>query len=669
MSLGIDNSDTSGSILTDDLGGLIRQARVAKGWTQARLSLEAFGNDQNKGMISQYERGQTRPQLRTLTRLVEALGDKLADDLRNYTAVEPKSDHSANGLRSTQNGTPDRPAKESFAEIIRQRLREKAVTQRALARQLGVSYMTVNRWLSSYAFPSEKNLSAIAKFLELDIQDLKKSRFQKDVKTKKLQTEWLAKQGMRTVGLRETAISIPDQNPLVRFGLSDNAKLNLLPTLADENDYDTIHALRSELLAAQGPIELLKARYEKNPNVPQAGMFGPLTAKYAEELSKDLSDINYTILYARGSRFYSARRRASEQIGSGEWPELDADENEAIDAICDLHGPMIMASGAGRKLVESAHQYEVPPDLYEKDQETIEEFGELIAAETELMEAETADVYRELTAKVEGDPQLTRSRGLGIAATGSALTVIVGGAAWFGAGGTVATLIVPAVAIGATGLVGGFFWEAVKTMPSFKKATGVVGDHFERVIDKAEKHADDKERALLKRMADLVDHNRPLFEKVSNLRPEFGWAKKYLTTEPKFKRVHIIDDSIEFTEYLSKELSRKSIIASSSNSTDIALEYLSKNHDATHAIILELSVVSAPPTGSIDAASSMSALEKLFDDINRIDNRLLERTIIVTGASSVSIVKLAFDAGVTTIIEKGDRSSLAKIMSAIKKID
>ena len=156
---------------------------------------------------------------------------------------------------------------------------------------------------------------------------------------------------------------------------------------------------------------------------------------------------------------------------------------------------------------------------------------------------------------------------------------------------------------------------------------------------------------------------------MSNLRPEFGWAKKYLTTEPKFKRVHIIDDSIEFTEYLSKELSRKSIIASSSNSTDNALEYLSKNHDATHAIILELSVVSAPPTGSIDAASSMSALEKLFDGINHIDNRLLERTIIVTGASSVSIVKFAFDAGVTTIVEKGDRSSLAKIMSAIEKID
>lgn len=332
----------------------------------------------------------------------------------------------------------------------------------------------------------------------------------------------------RKLKMVQAAQSIPDQNPLVRFSVSENAKLNLIPTLADENDYDTIQALRSELLAIQGPIEHLRERYASNPNVPQAGLFSPLVSKYDEELSKNPKEINYTVLFARGSRFYAARRRASQQIAAGEWPELDADENEAIDAICDLHGPMIMASAAGRKLVEDAHQYEVPPEVYEEDQKIIQEFGEVIASEAELMEPETADAYRELTAKTEGDPQPARSRGLGIAATGSALTVIVGGAAWYGAGGAVATFIVPATAIGAAGLVGGFFWEAIKTMPRFKKATSAVGDQFEKALDQADKHADGKERALLKGMADLVERNRPLFEKVTELRPEFSWAKKFL---------------------------------------------------------------------------------------------------------------------------------------------
>jgi transcriptional regulator with XRE-family HTH domain/ActR/RegA family two-component response regulator len=664
-----DSLNSTESIPTGELGLLIRKARASKGWTQVQLSMEVFGHERNGRIISQYELGQRRPQVRTLKRFVEVLGDQLVDNLRSYAVDELKSYRPAYGDRAIDQQSRDQLESASFSEIVRQRLREKAITQRDFAVKMGVSRMTVSRWLSDYAFPTPKNLSMIAEFLELDLQELRDPGYRRITEGPKRVFEQPAKDEVRTVRLRETAASIPDQNPLVRFGVSENAKLNLTPTLANENDYETIEALRSELLSAKGPIERLMERYGKNPNVPQADMFGPLISEYAKELSKDPNSINYTTLYARGARFYNARRRASQQIASGEWPELDADENEAIDAICDLHGPMIMASGAGRKLVESAHQYEVPPDLYEKDQETSEEFGELIAAQTELVEAETADVYRELTAKIEGDPQLKRSRGLGIAATGSALTVIVGGSAWFGAGGTVATLIVPAVAIGATGFVGGFFWEAVKTMPSFKKATGVVGDNFERVIDKAEKHADDKERALLKRMADLVDRNRPLFERVSNLRPEFGWAKKYLRTGPILKRVHIIDDSLKFTEYLSKELSRQGIAVSSSNRTDGALEFLSTNYDSTHAIILDLSILAASSARSNDDASIISALEQLFDSINHIDSRLLERTIIVTGASSVSYPKVAFDAGVTTCIEKNNRSFITEIMSAIEKVD
>jgi transcriptional regulator with XRE-family HTH domain len=409
---------------------------------------------------------------------------------------------------------------------LRKILAERGITQKEVAYETEISQAHLSAVLAGKRRLRPDVAARILDFLDNYPRDFPTFEFERVESTPVI---WNDDKSARLKKLKDAADTIPNQNPLVRFGISDNAKLNLIPTLAEENDYDTIEALRSELLAVQGPIELLKERYAKSPNVPQAGLFGPLASKYAEELSKDLKDINYTVLYARGSRFYAARRRASQQIESGEWPELDADENEAIDAICDLHGPMIMASAAGRKLVEDAHQYEVPPEVYEEDQKTIEEFGQVIAAETELVEPETAEAYRELTAKTEGDPQPARSRGLGMAATGSALTVVVGGAAWYGAGGAVATFIVPATALGAAGLVGGFFWEAIKTMPRFKKATNTVGDQFEKAIDKAEKHADEKERALLKGMADLVERKRPLFEKVANLRPEFGWAKKFIS--------------------------------------------------------------------------------------------------------------------------------------------
>lgn len=333
---------------------------------------------------------------------------------------------------------------------------------------------------------------------------------------------------LTTDDLRTAAESIPDQNPLVRFALSGNAKLTIVPTLSGENDYSSIEALRSELLASQGPIQKLEERYATNPNVPQVSLFGPLMSKYAEELSKPLEDINYTVLYARGSRIYGARRRAAQQIVSGEWPELDAEENEAIDAICDLHGPLIMASAVGRKLIEDAHQYEVPPDVYERDQKTIDEFGQILANETDLLEPEAAEVYRELTAKIDEDPQPTRRRGLGIAATGSALTVIVGGAVWYSAGGVAATVAVPAAAIGAAGLLGGFVWEAIKTMPRFKRASNATGRLLEDAIDKAEWHSDEKEKALLSSMAELTERKGTIFWQVASLRPEFGWAKKFL---------------------------------------------------------------------------------------------------------------------------------------------
>lgn len=410
-----------------------------------------------------------------------------------------------------------------FAEVVREALKRNKLTQRNLAEMIGVEPTTVSRWVTGRARPSPHNLIAIYRSLGIDASEMEASGI-----------NFRAEQSpsSRPQRLATTAQSIPEQNPLIRFGVSENAKLNLIPTLVDENDYKTIEALRSELLTAKGPIDCLKERYAKNKNVPQASLFAPLTSKYDEELSKDPKDINYTILYARGSRFYAARRTAAQQVASGEWPELDAEEAEAIDAICDLHGPLIMASAVGRKIVEDAHRYEVPPDVYERDQETIEEFGQMIAAETEIMEPEAAEAYKELTVRTEGDPQPARTRGLSIAATGSALTVIVGGAAWFGAGGAVATLIVPAATVGAAGLVGGFFWEAIKSMPRFKRATSLAGERFEKALDQAERHADQKERALLERMAGVVERRRDLFEKVSNLRPEFGWAKKYIEKAP-----------------------------------------------------------------------------------------------------------------------------------------
>lgn len=432
------------------------------------------------------------------------------------TELSAQSMESETGIEVIDQEITEGGPRKRTSDLLRRAFEMKGITQREMAVQTGISPAQLSRWLNRKAEMSATNLEKIQAVLGVQAVASVTTRTPSDKATEEL---------------KEVAESIPNQSPLVRFGVSGNAKLNLVPTLADENDYDTIEAFRSELLAAEGPIDHLKERYASNPNVPQAYLFAPLTSKYDDELSKDPREINYAVLYARGARFYAARRRAGEQVASGEWPELDAKESEAIDAICDLHGPLIMASAVGRKVVEDAHQYEAPPEVYAKDREIIEEFSKVITTEPGLMEPEGAEAYREIATQPESDPQPARTRRLGIAATGSALAVIVGGAAWYGAGGAVATYLVPAAALGTAGLVGGFFWESIKTMPRFKQATSRVGEQFERALDQAEKLADPKEKLLLEKMTALVDKHRPLFEKVANLRPEFGWAKKYITRE------------------------------------------------------------------------------------------------------------------------------------------
>lgn len=125
-----DSLNSTESIPTGDLGLLIRKARATKGWTQVQLSMEVFGHERNGRIISQYELGQRRPQVRTLKRFAKALGDLLVDNLRSYAVDELKSYRPAHGDRVTDYQSGDRPESSSFSEIVRQRLREKAITQR-----------------------------------------------------------------------------------------------------------------------------------------------------------------------------------------------------------------------------------------------------------------------------------------------------------------------------------------------------------------------------------------------------------------------------------------------------------------------------------------------------------------------------------------------------------
>jgi hypothetical protein len=323
--------------------------------------------------------------------------------------------------------------------------------------------------------------------------------------------------------LESVTQSIPPQNKWVRFGVSKNNLLRLVPS-EEEDDRQTIDALRAEMLDETGPINLLLDRYSSKPNAPQAELFRPVISRYAHELGKVPDEINYAVLYARGARLFAARENAQRQVESGNWPEFDSNEEAAIDAVCALHGPLIMASAVGRKLVGDAHEYEATPDILRKEQELIQQFGEALAAERELLEPDSAEAIIDLTAPIASDPQPARGRQLRLLVTGSALTAIVGGVAWLAAGGAAIGSAVPVMAVGA----GMFLWEVVKKTGDFKKATDNLAGLYDSTSAQAAQQAGHQQMALLLRMRELVTQQKALFEGVAALRPEFKWATRYI---------------------------------------------------------------------------------------------------------------------------------------------
>lgn len=101
----------------------------------------------------------------------------------------------------------------------------------------------------------------------------------------------------------------------------------------------------------------------------------------------------------------------------------------------------------------------------------------------DLIEPETGDLLEEMIAPLSEHAQPKRLGQLSLTVAGSALTVIIGGAAWFAAGGAVAALVVPAAALGAAGLAGGFLWEAAKTTDQFKRFVDHVANRIGGVED------------------------------------------------------------------------------------------------------------------------------------------------------------------------------------------
>ncbi|WP_254695622.1 YegP family protein [Leisingera sp. NJS204] len=322
----------------------------------------------------------------------------------------------------------------------------------------------------------------------------------------------------RIAQVRSLAQALPDQSDIVKFGLTEKGKVQLVAVPNTADDVERIITIREELISADGPIAALSTRYSRNPNAPQAALLERVIGSYAKELSKDIHDINFAVLFVRGTRLVSASNTAQHNIQTGEWPDFEPEEQEALDSLIALHGPLMMATPVGRDLVAASNEFDGTPEKSKEEEGLFQELAETVADETEVFEAETLDAIHDITTPVEFDLHPARTRRLRVLLAGSLLTSVAGASAWLASLGSSLALI-PAVG-------GMFIWEVVKKTDDFKSVTDLLAKGYDGMPDQAAEQLKN-----LKRMSKLLEKRRAMFTKLADLRPEFGWAKRYIKPE------------------------------------------------------------------------------------------------------------------------------------------
>jgi len=330
------------------------------------------------------------------------------------------------------------------------------------------------------------------------------------------------------------SVSIPPQYEFVKFVPNDQNQLTLATSSMSGEDAEAVIALREELLQATGR---LSERYE-NGQSPQADLFRPILKDYREELSKAPDKINFLILYMRGSRFYSRKSLADKMIADSdpEWigSSFDASENDDIETICDGHGLLMMQSPLGRKAVADAATFRAAPAQLDERNQALRDLAKAAKSAVDLFDDRSLEVISVLEEEDLGDQQTERLGVLKICVSGTLLTLLVGVPAIFGLG--VGTVTVPWLGLllgaGATRIT----YEAAKETDVVKAAKAIVVERYNEIDGAAIEYAHERYEQIVAKLSAFRIKFASTLKRVSELVPEFGWAKRLLheaaTTKP-----------------------------------------------------------------------------------------------------------------------------------------
>ena len=148
----------------------------------------------------------------------------------------------------------------------------------------------------------------------------------------------------------ESAVEIPAPEPGLIGTIDADGRVGF--ARSGEVSADELAPVAGLLQVLTGAAEDLAALLVGNNAVAIAPSIVPqyLACLRAEALSIDR-------LYALGVRLGNARGKLQKQIDSKDYPDLAPDVAEALDSVLELHGPVLLSTAEGRRLVDASSDY------------------------------------------------------------------------------------------------------------------------------------------------------------------------------------------------------------------------------------------------------------------------------------------------------------------------
>lgn len=283
---------------------------------------------------------------------------------------------------------------------------------------------------------------------------------------------------------REHAVEVPLPEPGLVGTVDAEGRVGF--ARSDEATTDELAGLEGLLPVLTGAAEDLAALLVGNNSVAIAPSIVP---QYLACLRAGSLSINR--LYALGVRLGNARAKIEKQIDSKDYPDLAPDVAEALDSVLELHGPVLLSTSEGRRLVDASSDYlRTAADNAALKRAAIN-YGQAVASSPDLFNEETRDLLPELNEDVAFGTHPERSTQVAMSANRNLLI-------------TVATVVLfetlkdgLAASVVGTGMTGittqtiNFAWSFLTSyLPVIRELAAVSGPYLqwiEPLLRKAEK--------------------------------------------------------------------------------------------------------------------------------------------------------------------------------------